>query len=179
MCGGTAGQCASCRANSPAVLLGISGAHPRNGPQVEYPPAKWPPARRCQPCPRYLRRESGFIGYLPQQSLITLREQGVNKPVVTIVTQVVVDANDPAFQSPPNRLVLLPGGRPCRPMAKGLAMQEDRARGGWRASFLPRSYASGAEAIISLIDSGAYRDMPPVRGIRWWRPLQGSKGWRQ
>jgi len=43
----------------------------------------------------------GEIGYILQNSLQTvLREHGVNLPVATIVTQVVVDKQDPAFQHP-------------------------------------------------------------------------------
>jgi carbamate kinase len=41
------------------------------------------------------------IGYMIQQSLNNeFRRRGIKKPVVTLVTQVVVDAADPAFQHP-------------------------------------------------------------------------------
>ncbi len=41
------------------------------------------------------------IGYMIQQSLDNeFRRRGIAKPVVTLVTQVVVDAADPAFQNP-------------------------------------------------------------------------------
>lgn len=41
------------------------------------------------------------IGYMIQQSLDNeFRRRGIAKPVVTVVTQVVVDAADPAFQNP-------------------------------------------------------------------------------
>ncbi|GEM_PF-6660 len=43
----------------------------------------------------------GRLGYMIQQSLQNeLRRRGINKIVSTIVTQVVVDPNDPAFQNP-------------------------------------------------------------------------------
>lgn len=43
----------------------------------------------------------GLIGYMMQQQLTNiLGEMGVNVPVVTVVTQMVVDRNDPAFQKP-------------------------------------------------------------------------------
>jgi carbamate kinase len=43
----------------------------------------------------------GLIGYMMQQQLSNiLSEMGVNVPVVTVVTQMVVDKNDPAFQKP-------------------------------------------------------------------------------
>ncbi len=47
----------------------------------------------------------GQIGYLLQQQLgNALRERGAQRPVVALVTQVVVDPDDPAFASPDNPL---------------------------------------------------------------------------
>lgn len=43
----------------------------------------------------------GLIGYMIQQCLSNaLRKEGINKDVVTIVTQVLVDDKDPAFENP-------------------------------------------------------------------------------
>lgn len=43
----------------------------------------------------------GYIGYDLQNALREeLLSRGINKPVVTLVTQVEVDANDPAFLNP-------------------------------------------------------------------------------
>ena len=43
----------------------------------------------------------GEMGYLLQNALRTaLHERGISKPIVTILTQVVVDENDPAFAHP-------------------------------------------------------------------------------
>ena len=43
----------------------------------------------------------GAIGYSLQQNLQNeLQRRGVDKPVATVVTQVLVDSKDPAFQSP-------------------------------------------------------------------------------
>lgn len=43
----------------------------------------------------------GLIGYMMQQQLANiLNEMGVNKTVVTVVTQMVVDKSDPAFKKP-------------------------------------------------------------------------------
>jgi len=43
----------------------------------------------------------GMIGYHIQQGLSqVLREKGIDKPVVTVVTQVEVSSEDPAFQNP-------------------------------------------------------------------------------
>ena len=49
----------------------------------------------------------GYIGYHIQQALgMALAKQGRSIPVSTIVTQVVVDRDDPAFQTPQNPSVL-------------------------------------------------------------------------
>lgn len=133
-----------------------------NGPQVGnilLQNAAASPAVPAMPLDICGAESQGFIGYLLQQSLVNaLREQGVNKPVVTIVTQVVVDANDPAFSKPTKPIgPFYPAEEAQRLMAKGLAMQEDRARGGWRRivpSPVPLRIWE-REAIISLIDSGA------------------------
>lgn len=43
----------------------------------------------------------GLIGYMMQQQLVNiLNEMGINKTVVTVVTQMVVDRSDPAFKKP-------------------------------------------------------------------------------
>jgi len=43
----------------------------------------------------------GFIGYMIEQQLRNiLEEKGLEKDVITIVTEVLVDKNDPAFQNP-------------------------------------------------------------------------------
>jgi carbamate kinase len=76
----------------------------------------------------------GYIGYHIQHSLShALTKRGLNIPVVTIITQVVVDKHDPAFQTPT---------KPIGPfytkeeaerlrMEKGFEMREDANRG-WR-----------------------------------------------
>jgi carbamate kinase len=43
----------------------------------------------------------GSLGYIIQQSLYNrMKERGINKQIATVVTQVVVDKNDPGFQNP-------------------------------------------------------------------------------
>lgn len=102
----------------------------------------------------------GFIGYLLQQSLSNiLRKHGRMRPVVTVVSQVVVDPEDPAFSAPSKPIgPFYSAAQATEMMAKEkLAMQEDRARGGWR-----RIVPSPAplriwerDAILKLIASGA------------------------
>lgn len=76
----------------------------------------------------------GYIGYQLQQVLRgTLAQRGRNLPVVTLVTQVLVDKDDPAFQNPT---------KPIGPyyteeeagklhIEKGYVLHEDAGRG-WR-----------------------------------------------
>ncbi len=76
----------------------------------------------------------GYIGYHIQQALkYALNQRNRNYPVVSLTTQVVVDARDPAFQAPTKPI----GGFYTREEAeklerdKGYAMREDAGRG-WR-----------------------------------------------
>ena len=75
-----------------------------NGPQVgniliqnEETSPKVPP----MPLDVCVAQSQGEIGYLLQQSLKNLfREKGIKKDVVTLVTQVLVDKKDLAFEKP-------------------------------------------------------------------------------
>ncbi len=85
----------------------------------------------------------GYIGYHLQQALrYSLASRGLNIPVVSLVTQMIVEKADPAFQNPTKPI----GGFYTEAEAKelentkGYAMKEDAGRG-WRrvvASPLPR-----------------------------------------
>ena len=100
----------------------------------------------------------GEIGYLLQRELQQeLRQRGINTSVVSLVTQVVVDPNDPAFQDPT---------KPVGPFYKerealslmadgGAPMKEDAGRG-WRRvvpSPLPQRIME-LEVIRNLTRSG-------------------------
>ena len=80
----------------------------------------------------------GWLGYLIQQSLYNkLMEKGLLgkkvKGVVTVVTQVLVDKNDPAFQNPTKYIGPWYGEVEARKIAEelGWAVKPD-PRGGWR-----------------------------------------------
>ena len=100
----------------------------------------------------------GAIGYAMQQNLQNeLRRRGIEKPVTTVITQVLVDHNDKAFQSPSKPI----GGFMDESEAKrraqemGWAVVEDAGRG-WRrvvASPLPKRIIEFA-SIKTLIDHG-------------------------
>jgi carbamate kinase len=100
----------------------------------------------------------GAIGYALQQNLQNeLRRRGKNKPVATVVTQVLVDNADPAFKNPTKPI----GGFMDQAEAKrrekdmNWNVVEDAGRG-WRrvvASPLPKDIIE-IDAIRALIASG-------------------------
>jgi len=100
----------------------------------------------------------GAIGYALQQNLQNeLRRRGIEKPVATVVTQVLVDREDPAFKNPSKPI----GGfmdeaeGKRRQAEMGWSVVEDAGRG-WRrvvASPLPKEIVE-IEAIKALIAAG-------------------------
>jgi len=77
----------------------------------------------------------GLLGYMIQQTLTNLlyREK-IKKCVVSIVTQVVVNADDPAFKNPTKPVGQYYPKEEAEKLMKekGWVMKEDRARGGFR-----------------------------------------------
>jgi len=75
-----------------------------NGPQIGATLIRHELGRReVPPLPLHAcgAETQGFLGYMIQQSLQTeLAKRGIVKQVATIVTQVLVDDHDPAFQNP-------------------------------------------------------------------------------
>jgi len=76
----------------------------------------------------------GQIGYMIQQTIVNeLRKRGIDKPVATIVTQTLVDKNDPAFQNPSKPVGPFYDEETAKKLAKekGWVIIEDSGRG-WR-----------------------------------------------
>ena len=100
----------------------------------------------------------GAIGYALQQNLQNeLHRRGVNKPVVTLITQVLVDKDDPAFEKPtkPIGSFMEEGEAQQRAKDLGWSVVEDAGRG-WRrvvASPLPKKVVE-LEPVKSLIVDG-------------------------
>ena len=100
----------------------------------------------------------GSIGYMFQQALHNeFRLRGINKQAATVITQTIVDRNDPAFQNPTKPIGSFMDEATAREkMAKeGWTMVEDAGRG-WRRvvpSPIPQTIVE-ADAIRSLIDQG-------------------------
>ena len=98
----------------------------------------------------------GYIGYHIQQCLkYALNRSNRNIPVVTVATQVIVDANDPAFQDPAKPIGPFYTEEEARKLERenGYTMKEDAGRGYRRvvASPLPRRIVE-IEAVRQLWD---------------------------
>ena len=100
----------------------------------------------------------GAIGYSLQQTMYNeLKKRGIDKAAATVITQVRVDANDPAFQTPakPIGTFMDEDEAMKKKQEEGWNVVEDAGRG-WRrvvASPLPVEIME-LEAIKALIDSG-------------------------
>ena len=100
----------------------------------------------------------GAIGYMLQRALYSeFRRRAIPKITTTVVTQVLVDRDDPAFRNPskPIGSFMDEGTAQDRAQKEGWVVREDAGRG-WRrvvASPLPRRIIE-LEAIQSLIRDG-------------------------
>lgn len=101
----------------------------------------------------------GAIGYALQQNLQNeLHRRGIQKPVATVITQVLVDKNDPAFKNPskPIGSFMEEAEAKRREKEMGWNVVEDAGRG-WRrvvASPLPKEVVE-LEAVKTLVEAGA------------------------
>jgi carbamate kinase len=134
-----------------------------NGPQVGFILARSEIAHKVEglhevPLDVCGADSQGAIGYALQQTLQNeLHRRGVKKPVATVITQVLVDKEDKAFQNPSKPI----GGFMDETEAKqretdqGWSIVEDSGRG-WRrvvASPLPKEVVE-LESVKTLIDAG-------------------------
>lgn len=100
----------------------------------------------------------GAIGYALQQNLQNeLRRRGIRKPVATVVTQVEVDRNDPAFKNPtkPIGSFMDEAEAMRRKNEMGWDVVEDAGRG-WRrvvASPLPKEVVE-LDVVKTLLEAG-------------------------
>lgn len=101
---------------------------------------------------------AGLIGYMLQQSLHnTLRSRGSSIACATVVTQVVVAADDPAFQNPTKPVGGFYGKEEARRLEaeKGWTMVEDAGRGYRRVAPSPvPGLIVEWPAIAALLDAG-------------------------
>ncbi len=99
----------------------------------------------------------GSIGYYIQQSLQNIfHKRGINKHVVTVITQVEIDEDDPAFANPTKPIgMFMTAEEAQRIEAKGWQVIEDAGRG-WRrvvASPTPQHIVE-LPVIKQLLDDG-------------------------
>lgn len=100
----------------------------------------------------------GSIGYMFEQALYNeFRVRGINKPAAAIVTQTIVDRNDPAFKNPTKPIGSFMTEEVAKERAakEGWTVVEDAGRG-WRrvvASPIPQRIVE-ADAINTLVKAG-------------------------
>ncbi|MCS7126004.1 MAG: carbamate kinase [Aigarchaeota archaeon] len=102
----------------------------------------------------------GFIGYMIQQALTNeLLMRGIKKNVITIITRVVVDKNDPDFSNPSKPVGAFYTEKEMMEIKKihpEYIFKEDKARGGWRR-VVPSpdpKYLVEMPGIKALVDAG-------------------------
>ena len=101
----------------------------------------------------------GFIGYMIQQALRNeLKSRGIDKYVVTVVTRVIVDQHDPAFEHPTKPVGPFYTKEQADELSKkmpGITIKEDAGRGYRRVvpSPDPKVIAERA-AIKTLVEAG-------------------------
>jgi len=104
-------------------------------------------------------QSQGMLGYWMQNQLDNLlRERGIVRPVVTVVTQVLVDREDPGFKNPtkPVGPFYTPARAERNMQEKGWVMKEDAGRGWRRVVASPNPIAIWEkDAIRALINAGA------------------------
>ena len=135
-----------------------------NGPQVGMIQAAFDTAAKTNPkvapmpLPECTAMSQGYIGYHLQQGMRrTLRANGMPWQVATVVTQVVVDPDDPAFGEPTKPIGAFYDEAAAQQMMRddpSLRMREDSGRG-WRrvvASPKPVDIAE-RRSILNLLDS--------------------------
>jgi carbamate kinase len=99
----------------------------------------------------------GYIGYDLQNALREeLLDRGLHVPVATLITQVIVDANDPAFQDPTKPIGShFPRAEAEAMMKNGYVMKEEPGRGFRRVVASPRPLdVVEKESVRALINAG-------------------------
>ena len=128
-----------------------------NGPQVGYILRRAElasPQVHDVPLDLIVADTQGSIGYMLQQSLDNaLRKRGINRTIVTVVTQVRVDEHDPAFQNPNKPIGGFMTEEDARHFeAEGWSVMEDAGRGWRRVVASPKPQAiQEINAIRALI----------------------------
>lgn len=111
------------------------------------------------PFPECGAMSQGYIGYHLQNAILReMKTQGIDKKVLTVITQVEVDKDDPAFKNPTKPIGAFYSEEEAKAKMQenpGDCYKEDAGRG-WRkvvASPIPVDIVE-KESVLSLIDDG-------------------------
>ena len=132
------------------------------------------------PFPECGSMSQGYIGYHMQQSLLNeLNRQGIKKECVSLVTQVLVDSNDSAFQYPTKPIGMFYSKDKAMEIEKEkhYVFTEDAGRGYRRVvpSPIPKSIIE-KNSIIKLLDNGSIVIAVGGGGIPVVKTDDGLKG---
>lgn len=132
------------------------------------------------PFPECGSMSQGYIGYHMQQSLLNeLNRQGIKKECVSLVTQVLVDSNDSAFQNPTKPIGMFYSKDKAMEIEKEkhYVFTEDAGRGYRRVvpSPIPKSIIE-KNSIIKLLDNGSIVIAVGGGGIPVVKTDDGLKG---
>lgn len=115
--------------------------------------------RSDMPFPECGAMSQGYIGYHLQNAILNeLRQRGIDRPVATIVTQVLVSENDKAFSNPTKPIGTFYSESEAETIMKerGYTMVEDAGRGWRRVVPSPKPVdVIEKEAIATLFNSGS------------------------
>lgn len=135
-----------------------------NGPQVGQLVSTYETAaavneqNSIMPFPECGAMSQGYIGYQLQQAIKEeMKQRGINKEIATIITQVVVDENDPAFNNPTKPVGSFFTEEQAKKLMneQGYIMKEDANRGWRRVVPSPIPKAVVEEPIIkTLVNNG-------------------------
>ncbi|NLA95550.1 MAG: carbamate kinase [Clostridiaceae bacterium] len=108
----------------------------------------------AMPFPECGAMSQGYIGYHLQNALREeLLSRGLDRPVATVVTQVVVDKNDPAFQNPTKPIGSFYSKEEAEQIAEktGFIMKEDAGRGYRRVVASPKPVAVVEDRTVNAL----------------------------
>jgi carbamate kinase len=162
-------QLETCHDTSKAIVDLIEDGHEvivahGNGPQVGQIVATYEGAaavdesKPVMPFPECGAMSQGYIGYHLQQAIREeMRKRGINKGIAAIVTQVIVDKNDPGFKNPTKPVGSFFTEDQAKKLMdeKGYVMKEDAGRGWRRVVASPMPIAVVEEPIVkTLVEAG-------------------------
>lgn len=122
----------------------------------------------------------GFIGYLMEQSIKNkIEQEALTSNVVTLLTQVEVAADDPAFEKPTKPIGLFYSEEEAKKMAeeKHWVMEEDAGRGYRRVVPSPQPVTiHGVESMVHLLNQNTIVIAGGGGGIPVVKQAEGLKG---